>query len=83
MGQVVKMYEGCDICRKRKAKYLCDMPKFRSKTLHITKNGITDTENSFKWNTHTCDANICDKCAVDMGGDIHFCRNCFKRIRQM
>lgn len=87
MGEIAKMYEKCDICHKRKAEYLCDMPKFRSKALHLKKDngiadyGVTDYENSFKWITHTCDAKICCKCAVEVGGDIHFCKQCMNKLR--
>ena len=84
VGEILPENERCDICRKRKAKYLCDMPTFRSKTLHIKKeNGVTDYENSFKWHTHTCDKKICEECAVGLGGDIHFCKDCFEKIRKM
>lgn len=83
MGDIVEIYGRCVICNKGKAEYLCDMPKFRSKTLHVRKeNGATDNENSFKWITHTCDAKICQKCAVEVGGDIHFCKRCVDRLKQ-
>lgn len=82
MGEIAKIYDRCDICHKRKAEFLCDMPIFRSKTLHLKKeNGVTDYENSFKWVTHTCDAKICRKCAVEVGGDIHFCKRCMSKLR--
>lgn len=82
MGEIAKIYDRCDICHKRKAEFLCDMPIFRSHTLHIRKtNGLTDEENSFKWITHTCDAKICRKCAVEVGGDIHFCKQCMNKLR--
>ena len=86
MGEVVEVGEitVCAICHKRKAKYLCDMPKSRGKTLHLKKeNGVTDYENSFKWFTDTCDLPICEKCAVEVGGDIHFCKWCIEKLKQL
>lgn len=84
MNKVVKIYDRCDICHKRKVEFLCDMPTFRSKMLHLKKeNGVTDYENSFKWITHTCDRKICRKCAVEVGGDIHFCKCCMDKLRRV
>lgn len=84
MGEIAKMYDKCVICNKRKAEFLCDMPKFRSKMLHLKKeNGVTDYENSFKTTTCTCDAQICRKCSVEVGGDIHFCKSCMDKLRQI
>lgn len=83
MAEITKIYDRCDICHKRKAEFLCDMPIFRTHTLHIRKtNGLTDEENSFKWITHTCDRKICKKCAAEVGGDIHFCKSCMDKLRQ-
>lgn len=82
--KILSEEERCDICHKRKAEFLCDMPMFRSKTLHLKKeNGVTDYENSFIWTTHTCDRKICRKCATEVGGDIHFCRNCVEKLKQI
>lgn len=83
-AKILNMEERCDICRKKKAEFLCDMPTFRSKMLHLKKeNGVTDYENSFKWTTHTCDRKICRECAVEVGGDIHFCKCCMDKLRQI
>lgn len=84
MGEVIEVGEitACSICHKRKAEILCDMPRSRGKTLHIKKpNGVTDYENSFKWTTSTCDRPICKECAVEVGGDIHFCKACVAKLK--
>ena len=84
VGKIVPENERCDICRKRKAEFLCDMPEGRILTLHIRKlDGSTDYENSYKWITTTCDAKICKECAVEVGNDIHFCMKCFERIKKI
>lgn len=76
--------ERCDICHKRKAEFLCNMPMFRGKMMHLKKeNGVTDYENSFKWTTLTCDRKMCSKCATEVGGDIHFCKRCVDRLRKI
>lgn len=79
--QILSTEERCDVCHKRKAEYLCDMPINRSHPLHLRVGGKTDYQNSFKWITNTCDKKICKECAVDMSGDIHFCKDCIKRIK--
>lgn len=82
--KILSADERCDICHKRKAEFLCDMPIFRSKMFHLKKeNGVTDYENSFKWTTHTCDRKICVKCAVEVGGDIHLCECCMKKLSRL
>ena len=78
---IISPEERCQICGKRKAEFLCDMPKGRAKMLHIKNpDGTTDYKNSFKSYTRTCDKRICDKCAVYLGNDIHFCKGCMKNI---
>lgn len=78
---IIPSEERCEICRKKKAEFLCDMPKGRAKMLHIKNpDGTTDYKNSFKSYMRTCDKRICDKCAVYLGNDIHFCKNCVKQI---
>ena len=86
MGNVIEVGEIkiCSICHKRQAKYLCDMPVGRIKTSHLKKsNGVTDYENSFKWSTYTCDREICEECAISLGNDIHFCKECMERIKRL
>ena len=86
MGDVVEVGEitVCAICHKKQARFLCDMPISRGKTLHIKKeNGVTDYENSFKWHTSTCDLPICITCAVEVGNDIHFCKDCVSKLKQI
>lgn len=78
---IISPEERCQICGKRKAEFLCDMPKAKTKMLHIkNSDGTTDYKNSFKIYMRTCDKKICDKCAVDLGNDIHFCKNCMNNI---
>lgn len=78
---IISPEERCQICGKRKAEFLCDMPKVKAKMLHIKNpDGTTDYKNSFKSYMHTCDKRICDKCAVDLGNGIHFCKGCMKNI---
>lgn len=86
MGDVIKVGEikVCRICKKKQAKFLCDMPNGRFKNMHIKKeNGITDYENSFKWETSTCDVEVCEKCAIEIGNDIHFCKRCIERLKNI
>lgn len=78
---IIPPEERCQICGKRKAEFLCDMPKGRTKILHIKNpDGTTDYKNSFKSYIRTCDKRICDKCAVDLGNDVHFCKYCMEKI---
>lgn len=78
---IIPSEERCEICRKKKAEFLCDMPKGRAKMLHIKNpDGTTDYKNSFKSYMRTCDKRICSKCALDLGNDVHFCKNCVKQI---
>lgn len=78
---IIPSEERCEICRKKKAEFLCDMPKGRTKILHIKNpDGTTDYKNSFKNYMRTCDKRICDKCAVDLGNDVHFCKDCMEKI---
>ena len=78
---IIPPEERCQICGKRKAELLCDMPKGRAKMLHIKNPDLTtDYKNSFKSYMRTCDKRICDKCAVDLGNDIHFCKGCMNNI---
>ena len=83
MGQVIKVdtFEKCFICRKRQARYLCDMPIARVKNNHISYNGKTDYENSFKEYTVTCDKSICEKCSIEINKDIHFCKKCYEKLK--
>ena len=44
MSDVTKILsenERCQICRKRKAEFLCDMPVGRMRTLHFKNNDVT------------------------------------------
>lgn len=79
MGNVIKIGEftTCNICRKRQATVLCDMPVGIAKNLHVRmKGGITDYENSFKSYTVTCDRQVCEKCAIVVNSNFHFCKRC-------
>lgn len=85
MGEVVKPehFISCSICHKRQAKLLCDMPISRTKNLHLKlPNGLTDYENSFKEYTSTCDRAICEKCAVEVGDGLHFCKKCISELKE-
>lgn len=78
---IIPSEERCEICGKRKAEFLCDMPKRKVKMLHIKNpDGTTDYKNSFKSYMCTCDKRICSKCALDLGNNVHFCKNCVKQI---
>ena len=87
MSEIVKILtanERCQICRKNKAEFLCDMPTGRMRTFHLkNEDGSTDYENSFRWFTNTCDKSICSKCATDIAGDIHFCKKCIEKLKQV
>ncbi len=63
-------YIECRICEKRKAVYLCDMPRHRIWTTI-----------DFKTYTSTCDHAICEKCAIEVGDGIHFCLLCAKSLK--
>ena len=60
--ELVHYLERCMICRKRKATKLCDFV-------------VGEVWNSidFKTAPMTCDKGMCDRCAVYLGGDTHFC----------
>jgi len=79
MGNLVM----CNICHKRIATKLCDMPVRRTKNFHIKINGMTDTNLSFKEYTATCDKYICDKCAAEVGNGIHFCKSCMSKLKRV
>lgn len=84
MGDVIKVddYELCSICRKRQAKFLCDMPVSRVKNLHLKlPDGSTDYENSFREYTETCDKAVCERCSVEIGNGIHFCKKCIGKLK--
>lgn len=87
MSKITKILpanERCNICRKKKAEFLCDMPTGRMRTLHIkNEDGTTDYENSFKWITVTCDKNICRNCSIEIAGDIHFCKKCVEKLKSV
>ena len=87
MSDVTKILpenERYQICRKRKAEFLCDMPVGRMRTLHFKNDDVTtDYENSFKWLTNTCDKSICSKCATEIAGDIHFCKKCIEKLKRV
>lgn len=85
-------FNKCDLCRRRKATLLCDMPKRVVKNLHITTrkkllDGTyvtkTDYENSFKQTTLTCDTQICERCSVLVGDGVHFCRECISKLSKL
>lgn len=82
--EILSSEQRCSICHKRKAEYLCDMPTARVKLLHIKReNGVTDYANSFKWTTLTCDRKVCKECTVEVGADIHFCKRCIKKLKEI
>lgn len=84
MGNVVQVgkFIPCNICRKRQAIVLCDMPVGTAKTLHVRmKNGMTDYEDSFKKYTITCDRQVCEKCAVVVDSNFHFCKRCYLKLK--
>lgn len=92
MGEVIKVdnFQLCSICRKRQAKFLCDMPIGKTKTLHITNRvklpdgaytRVTDFEKSFKEYTITCDRVVCERCAIKVSEDIHFCKICKEKLK--
>lgn len=84
MGEVVEVgkFISCSICHKRQATLLCDMPLGLEKTMHMRlENGLTDYENSFKEFTITCDKPICEKCAVEVNPEIHFCKSCIEGMK--
>lgn len=84
MGEVIEVgkFISCNICRKRKATLLCDMPIGRSQTMHVRNlDGTTDSENSFKEYTQTCDREICEKCAIEVNNGIHFCKTCYSKLK--
>ena len=85
MGEVIKVenFELCSICHKREATLLCDFPIGRTKTFHMKlPNGLTDYNNSFKEYTITCNRPICKECAVNIGNGLHFCKDCYERLRK-
>ncbi len=84
MGEVIKVdnFTICSICKKRKATILCDMPTSRVHNLHLRNDdNSTDYKNSFKQYTETCDSPVCEKCALEVGGDIHFCKLCADKLK--
>lgn len=72
----------CEICKKRTATKLCDMPRYRASWAgHPPKvNGLPDYGVPMQY-TVTCDRKVCDKCSVDQGGDIDFCIKCINEMR--
>lgn len=94
MGDVIEVtnFEKCSICGRGQGTILCDMPIGTVKNLHISKieklpDGscvrVTDYNNSFKETTLTCDRIVCEKCAIEISSNIHFCRNCFEKIESL
>ncbi|WP_409229177.1 hypothetical protein [Gudongella sp. SC589] len=84
MGDVIEVgkFVPCDICKRRQATLLCDMPIMINKSLHRKKpDGTTDYENSFKEYTQTCDREICEKCAIEVNSGIHFCKICYSKLK--
>lgn len=59
---IVPFKERCWFCRKRKATKLCDFVV-----------GYLFTSIDFKKSTQTCDRQICDECATELGDEFHFC----------
>jgi len=60
--ELVHFKERCVVCRKRKATILCDF--------------VVDeywTSIDFQTHAQTCDRQLCEKCAVHLGGRTHFC----------
>lgn len=84
MGNAIEVGEfiSCNICRKRKATLLCDMPVMIYKNMHWkNQDGTTDYVNSFKQGTFTCDRQICEKCAIEVNSGIHFCKICYSKLK--
>jgi len=79
MGTVIEIgkFIPCEICKKRQATLLCDMPLMRVKNMHMP-----NKKDSFKEYTVTCDKAICDKCAKDMGNGIHICKTCLEKFNK-
>ncbi|ALS27171.1 hypothetical protein IJ21_17700 [Paenibacillus sp. 32O-W] len=60
--EIVHYKDRCTVCRKRKGTRLCDYVVAQIRT-----------SIDFQTHTMTCDALLCDECAVRVGGETDFC----------
>lgn len=71
MPEIVEHKERCVFCRKRKATLLCDF---------IT--GSIWTSIDFNRVPQTCDRQMCEKCAIEMNEEYHFCPKCVEVVKR-
>jgi len=69
--------ERCDICKKEKAVFSCDMPTSYIKTIISFNDGHAEMWDGALF----CHRKMCEKCAVEVNPGIHFCMRCFKALR--
>ena len=84
MTKVTKLIpksDRCIFCGKPATK-LCDMPVSRWQWVgHAPKiGGLVDLTDAGV-NTTSCDKQMCDGCARDMGGGIDICPDCAKKVK--
>lgn len=78
----------CDVCGKRIATRLCDMPIGRMSFCgHLPRHLAVMLPSRIVWEvpmhqTVTCDRALCDRCAVSLGPDIDLCPACVQRVKE-
>jgi len=70
---IIPVDQRCKFCRNKRATKLCDYPSGVWVSPHmVLKHG----------KRITCDAQMCDDCATNLGHETDFCPKCIEKVRE-